>query len=162
NPSWTKPDASLVGRIESAQGILTERFAFCQTMPLDEFLTTAESLRKSGYRPTRFRPYAEGKSVQVAAVWTRGGPPWRIASGRTSDDARQRDEGNKKAGFLPVDVAGYITVEGGGKPADRYAALWVDKSGDYDARMYTGMTAAEETEVQGKLKDEKLIPRTLP
>ncbi len=61
NPSWTKPDAALVSRIESAQGILAERFAFCQTMPLDEFLTTAEALRKSGYRPVRFRPYADGQ-----------------------------------------------------------------------------------------------------
>ena len=41
NPSWPKPDASLVSRIETAQGILIERFAFCQTMPLDEFLATA-------------------------------------------------------------------------------------------------------------------------
>ena len=48
-----------------------------------------------------------------------------------------------------------------GKPADRYAALWVEKSGDDDARMYVGITADEETEVQDKLKDEKLIPRTL-
>ena len=37
DPSWTKPDAALVSRIESAQGMLAERFAFCQTMPLDEF-----------------------------------------------------------------------------------------------------------------------------
>ena len=56
DPSWTKPDATLVSRIESAQGMLAERFAFCQTMPLDEFLTTVEALRKSGYRPVRFRP----------------------------------------------------------------------------------------------------------
>ena len=49
-------------KIESAQGMLAERFAFCQTMPLDEFLTIAEALRPSGYRPTRFRPYAEGKT----------------------------------------------------------------------------------------------------
>src|SRR5262249_40822060 len=67
NPSWTKPDAALVSRIESAQGILSERFGFCQTMPLDEFLTTAESLRKSGYRPVRFRPYADEQVVRVAA-----------------------------------------------------------------------------------------------
>jgi len=31
NPSWTKPDASLESRVESARGILSERFAFCQT-----------------------------------------------------------------------------------------------------------------------------------
>ena len=70
DPSWTKPDAALVSRIESAQGILAERFAFCQTMPLDEFLTTAETLRKSGYRPVRFRPYADGQWCE----WRRSGP----------------------------------------------------------------------------------------
>ena len=161
DPSWTKPDAALVSRIESAQGILSERFAFCQTMPLDEFLTTAEALRKSGYRPVRFRPYADGQEVRVAAVWTRDGRNWRISSGLTADEVRQQDERNKKDKFLPVDVAGYMTIEKDGKPADRYAALWVEKSGDDDARLYVGMTADEEAEVQDKLKEAKLIPRTL-
>src|SRR5262249_49930710 len=32
--SWTKPASDLVSRIESAQGLLSDRFAFCQTMPL--------------------------------------------------------------------------------------------------------------------------------
>ena len=63
--------------------------------------------------------------------------------------------------FLPVDVAGYVATVGDGKPADRYAALWVEKSGDDDARMYVGTTADEETEVQDQLKEAKLIPRTL-
>ena len=161
DPSWTKPDAALVSRIESAQGILAERFAFCQTMPLDEFLTTAEALRKSGYRPVRFRPYADGQAVRVAAVWTRDGRNWRISSGLTAEEVRQQDERNKKDKFLPVDVAGYVATEKDGKPADRYAALWVEKSGDDDARLYVGTTADEQDEVQDKLKEAKLIPRTL-
>jgi formylglycine-generating enzyme required for sulfatase activity/tetratricopeptide (TPR) repeat protein len=161
NPSWTKPDADIVSRIESAQGVLSERFGFCQTMALGEFLTTAEALRKSGYRPVRFRPYADEQVVRVAAVWTRDGRTWRISSGLTNDEVRQQDERNKKDQFLPVDVAGYVTVDGGGKPTDRYAALWVERPGDGDARMYAGITSAEETQVQGKLKDEKLIPRML-
>jgi formylglycine-generating enzyme required for sulfatase activity/tetratricopeptide (TPR) repeat protein len=161
NLSWTKPDVSLVSRIESSQGILTERFAFCQTMPLDEFLTTAEGLRRSGYRPTRFRPYADGQVVRVAAVWTRDGRNWRISSGLTSDEARQEDDRNKKDKFLPVDVAGYVTANVRGKLGDRHAALWVEKTGEDDARLYVGVNASEETEVQDKLKDEKLIPRTL-
>jgi len=77
--SWTTPDPTLTGQIESAQGMLAERFAFCQTMTLDESLTTAEALRKSGYRPIRFRPYADGGTVRVAAVWARDGRPWRMA-----------------------------------------------------------------------------------
>ena len=52
-------------------------------------------------------------------------------------------------------------MERDGKPADRYAALWVEKSGDDEARLYVGVTADEEDEVQDKLKEAKLIPRTL-
>jgi len=96
DPSWMKPDAALSCRIEGAAGLLAERFAFCQTLPLDEFLATAEDLRKSGYRPIRFRPYADGPSVRVAAVWTRDGRDWRIASGLTSGELLARDEELRK------------------------------------------------------------------
>ncbi len=161
NPARTEPDAFLVSRIEAAQGMLVERFAFCQTMPLDEFLTTAESLRKSEYRPVRFRPYADEHLVRVAAVWTRDGRPWRICSGLTNDEVRQQDERNEKDKFLPVDVAGYLVTGKDGQPAGRYAALWVEKSSVDDARMYVGITADDETEVRAKLKDEKRISRTL-
>ncbi len=158
--TWTKPDAALVNRIESAQGILSERFAFCQTMPMDVFLTIAEALRKSSYRPVRFRPYADGQVVRVAAVWTRDGRNWRISSGLTADGVRQQDDRIKKDKFLPVDVAGYVGTEKEGKPAERYAALWVEKAADDDARLNVGTTADEETEVQDKLKEAILIPRT--
>jgi formylglycine-generating enzyme required for sulfatase activity len=161
NPSWTKPDPALVSRIESRQGLLKERFAFCETMRLEEFQSITEALRKSGYRPVRFRPYVDEQVVRVAAVWTRDGRNWRIASGLTADEVRQQDDGNKKDRFLTVDVAGYVTTDTAGKPADRYVALWVERAGDDDARMYAGMIADEEAEVQERLKDENLIPRTL-
>jgi formylglycine-generating enzyme required for sulfatase activity len=106
DPSWTKPDASLVSRIESAQGILSERFGFCQTMALDEFLTTAGSLRKSGYRPVRLRPYADGHTVRVAAVWARDGRNWRISSGLTADQVRKEDERNAVGRGSPDPVQG--------------------------------------------------------
>ena len=163
DPSWAKPDATLVSRIESAQGILAERFAFCQTMPLDEFLTTAEGLRPSGYRPTRFRPYAEGKSLRVAAVWARDGRPWRLAHDQSTDEIRQTDERNRKEGYLPVEVAGYLATGGDeGKPTSRFAALWAQRTGpDDDARMVVASSAAELTKVQEQLKDAGLVPLTL-
>src|SRR5260370_37903292 len=62
--TWTKPDPGLLARIETAEGLLAERFAYCQTMPLDEFLVTAEALRTSGYRPVRFRSYSHRAAVR--------------------------------------------------------------------------------------------------
>src|SRR5262249_19283417 len=125
DPSWTKPDPALARRLESAQGLLAERFAFCQAMPLDEFLAAAEVLRKSGYRPVRFRPFADRHVVNVAAVWARDGRKWRLASGLAVDEVRQQDAKNRQERFLPVDVAGYVAIDHQGKPVDRCAALWV-------------------------------------
>jgi hypothetical protein len=90
--SWAEVDATAKSQIETAGGLVAERFAFCQTMPLDEFDGTAELLKKSGYRPVRFRPYADQKIVRVAAVWTRDGRRWQIASELTPEQVRQRDE----------------------------------------------------------------------
>ena len=115
DPTWTKPESPLVSRIESAHGMVTERFAFCQTIPLAEFLTTADALRKSGYRPIRFRPFADGQSVRVAAVWTRDKRNWRLASGLTASKVQQQDERNQNNEFLPVDVAGYMATDEDGQ-----------------------------------------------
>jgi formylglycine-generating enzyme required for sulfatase activity len=119
-PSRPDPDRSLIRKIESAQGYWAERFAFCQTMPLDEFLAVAEKLRSSGYRTTRFRPYAVGRAVWVAAVWTRDTRDWRLAHDLSAEAMRKRQEAHSKQAYQPVDVASYRVGE-----QDRYAALWV-------------------------------------
>ena len=160
--SWAKPDVSLVRLVEGAQGMLSERFAFCQTMPLDEFLTTAEVLRKSGYRPVRLRPFAEGQVVWVAAVWIRDGRNWRVSSGLTADELRHEEDRNRNDEFLPVDVAGYVAVTSDGKRDDRYAVIWVEKAGTKDeSRMYIGATSDDHKAVTGGLKAKNLISRTM-
>jgi serine/threonine protein kinase/formylglycine-generating enzyme required for sulfatase activity len=159
--SWVEPDSAAKSRIESAHGIVAERFALCQTMPLDEFPAASEALKASGYCPIRFRPHTDGQVVRVAAVWTRDGRKWRPRHDQSADQIRDTDGRNRKEGFHPVDVVGYVTAGRDGRPAERYAALWVEKSGDDDARLYVGLTADEEAEVQAQLRDAKLIPRTL-
>ena len=157
-----RPDSTARSRIEAAGGLVAERFAFCQTMPLDEFLTTAEELGKSGYRPVRFRPYADGRGVRVAAVWTRDGRKWRHGSRsdrRTKSSQTGRREPARRD-CLPVDVAGYVTTGADGKPADRYAALWVEKAGpDDDARMYVAVRPPSCQKAQDRLKDARHGPR---
>jgi serine/threonine protein kinase/formylglycine-generating enzyme required for sulfatase activity/tetratricopeptide (TPR) repeat protein len=160
DPSWTAPHAALVARVEAAGGLVAERFAGCQTMSLDESLATAEALRPSGYRPVRFRPYADGPVTRVAAVWTRDGRPWRLASGQTPDEIRRQDAEHRAEQLIPVDVAGYVTAVAG-RPAERYAALWAEAAGGDDARLYLGATGDGLAEVEKPLDDAKLIPRTL-
>jgi serine/threonine protein kinase/formylglycine-generating enzyme required for sulfatase activity/tetratricopeptide (TPR) repeat protein len=119
DPSWPEPGPRLRRKVERAHGALTGRFAFCQTMPLQEFVDVADGLRPSGYRPVRFRPYAVEKSVQVAAVWSRDGKEWRLAHGRSVDGIAKQDAEIRTQGFHPVDVTGYAHD---GKAL--YAALW--------------------------------------
>jgi formylglycine-generating enzyme required for sulfatase activity len=126
NPSWKEPDAEQREQTETAYGTLAERFAFCQTMPLREFIQLAERLRQCGYRPIRFQPYRPGEppasavALWVAAVWARDGQDWQMAHGLSAEELRQRDAENRKESFQPVDVTGYLSD---GK--EHYAALWV-------------------------------------
>jgi formylglycine-generating enzyme required for sulfatase activity len=119
DPSWKEPAAALRERIEAADGLLQERFALCQTLPLADCLSVAEELRESGYRPSRLRPYAVGNAVHVAAVWIRDGQPWRLAYGLSAEALRQHDEANRKEGYLPGDVSSYLVAA-----TETYAAVW--------------------------------------
>jgi serine/threonine protein kinase/formylglycine-generating enzyme required for sulfatase activity len=161
DPSWTRPDPTLVSRIESAQGMVADRFAICQTMPMDEFRRVAEGLRKSGYRPRRFRPFADGPTVNVAAVWARDGRAWRMGAGLTSEEVRAQDMKNRSEKLVPVDVSGYAAAGTDGGRSDRYAVVWAAKSSDDDAELYVGAAGDEHSSVEAQLSARKLIPRTV-
>jgi hypothetical protein len=71
-PAWKEPSAEMRATIEAAQGMLAERFAFCTNLPWDDFSRLAESLRASGYRPTRVRPYRGPSSPAEKAIRSNG------------------------------------------------------------------------------------------
>jgi formylglycine-generating enzyme required for sulfatase activity len=121
---WPAPAANLSQQVEQAGGLLAERFALVQELALEQFALLAEDLRRGGYRPVRFRPYRVGQSVRVAAVWTRDGGDWRLATGLTVQELSTRNRQHQQQGFQAVDVAGYL-VPGNPTPVDRYSALWV-------------------------------------
>ena len=64
DPSWGQPPGSRSRKSRRPTRSLNERWAFCQTMPLEKFVPTAESLRAAGYRPAWFQPYALGKTAR--------------------------------------------------------------------------------------------------
>ena len=90
----------------------------------------------------------------MAAVWTRDGRPWRMAHDQSAEDVRQTDERNRKEGYLPVDVAGYLAAMGRrASPPPASPPCGSQKSGpDDDARMVLASSAAELTKVQEQLK----------
>jgi eukaryotic-like serine/threonine-protein kinase len=162
DPSWQRPDPALVGKVEAADGLLAERFAFCQAMPLGDFLAVAEGLRPSGYRPTRFRPYAAGGAVLVAAVWTRDGKDWRMVYGLGKEELANYQQELEKKNYVPEDVAGYedkrlvfgaVWVTGNPAVAGRRLSLGVPLSGhqkEFDGMVRDGLAPVT---VQAVLSD---------
>jgi formylglycine-generating enzyme required for sulfatase activity/tRNA A-37 threonylcarbamoyl transferase component Bud32 len=171
--SWAAPDAALVRQLEAAGGMVAERFALCQALPLAEFDALAEGLRKAGYRPVNFRPYthkpeapARGHepdaqaraSVLVAAVWTRDGKAGRWLHGLTAAAVPQRDAEMRPRGLVPLDAAGYLPP---GEAEPRYAVLWGPKEpGTEDVQIYAGVAAARHRAAWQPLQKGGFIPRT--
>lgn len=143
DPAWETPSKELIARLEAAQGLVADRFAFCQIFAMNEFLKIAEALTKCGYRPVRFRPHARGTSVQVAAVWTRDGRGWQLAHGMTAQEVRDQNAKWKQQGYGPVDVTGYaLTGKDGVREA--YAGVWVKLDTGQKAVLYVGLTDEQE------------------
>jgi len=159
NPSWQEPAAEPLRQVEAGQGVLAERFAFCQKLSLGDFVTVTEGLRPSGYRPVRFRPYAAGGSVQVAAVWTRDGREWQFAHSLTAEQLQRKDLELQALGLVPVDAAGYFPSAAPDVAA--YGALWVKASKGEEGRLFAGSPEPSYLAAIQSSKKEGFIPLTV-
>jgi formylglycine-generating enzyme required for sulfatase activity/tetratricopeptide (TPR) repeat protein len=142
DPSWKEVDASTKLRIEQAHGMLSDRFAYVQDMPLDRFLEVAESLRVSGYRPTRVRawqwqqPSSQGNTTStvvplVASVFARDGKPWLIESNLSAQELPKVEEAAVKENLVIDDLCALTTTEG---EEQRFLALWSKPETDGEQR----------------------------
>jgi formylglycine-generating enzyme required for sulfatase activity/tetratricopeptide (TPR) repeat protein len=164
DPAWKEPSAEVRRAIEAAEGMVAERFAFCTSLPWDDFFQLVESLRASGYRPTRVRPYrgpsspaekadaATEPATLVAAVWTRDGKRWALDSDLTADQLPSPESPAEKDGLVPADVAVLPDTEASGDP--RFLLLWSAPTGAQEQRRIVvdvseqEMRAAEESLVK--------------
>ena len=115
-------------------------------MPLEDFMAVAKGMEKYGYNPSRFRPYAEGGNLRVAAVWSREGKAWRLAHDLALEEIRKQNFLVKQQGFQPADATVYRVDDQDGE-RNLFAGLWLMQEGEDDAAMFVG------TE-----QDDKVIP----
>ncbi|HUY34672.1 MAG TPA: SUMF1/EgtB/PvdO family nonheme iron enzyme [Pirellulales bacterium] len=121
---------SVMSTVETAHGMVDERFAFCQDLAWEEFRQLAESLRPSGYRPTRVRPWRTDDKLLVAAVWTRDGRRWELETDLGQDQLPQSDAPAAKDGLVPADLAVLPSVDPAAEPPGvsgggrRFVLLW--------------------------------------
>jgi formylglycine-generating enzyme required for sulfatase activity/tRNA A-37 threonylcarbamoyl transferase component Bud32 len=156
-PEWGQPAAELVRHLEAADGMVTERFALCQSLPLKEFAAVAEALRQVKYRPVRVRPYAAAGSVRTAAVWVRDDRDWQVKLGGTAAQVRHLEKEQRTQGRQPADIASYLEGD-----KERYAVLFVAAGKDEDARLYVGLRdGLHRDEGLGPMRKQKRNPATM-
>jgi formylglycine-generating enzyme required for sulfatase activity len=137
-PNWRPVSSAMAEQVEKADGLVAERFALCQTLPLDQLDALVIALEQHGYRPINVRPYAAGPIVRVAIVWTRDGKEYQLAHDLSKDEVERRNAKERDRGLLPLDVASYVTGPAG-KPALVHAVLWARPDADtVDAKLYVG------------------------
>jgi formylglycine-generating enzyme required for sulfatase activity len=142
-----------------AEGVLADRFALCQTLPLGEADALARDLARAGYRPCCFRPFAGPAGTCVAAVWVRDGRAWEWAHGATAAAIQQRDGACRRKGLLAVDLAGYVSA--GDRPGRTvFAGLWVADPAASDARLYVDVPDERHQDYWKPLNEAGFIPRT--
>ncbi len=157
-PGWQHIPAELRCAIEAADGILEERFVFCQTMTYPRFRDVVEQLRGCSYRPLRIRPHRVGPSLVVAAVWTRDGRSWDWLGGADVEELRTRDADLRQQGYVPVDVS--VTLFEDGAPP-RYAAVWEEASGtDTEVRLIVGRLGPQEQKATTVLVEQRFNCQT--
>ncbi len=175
DPAWTEPSAAVRAQIESAHGLITERFAFCQDMPLPQFREIAETLRTSGYRPTRVRPHlsllplaggeggrrpdegvakaAAEPTLQISAVWTRDNLRWLLDPSLSKADLPALDAPATKDGVLLTDIAIIPLTDESAEP--QFIALWSEPvNADEQRRVLLDVTEAELTAAQTTLTQQ--------
>jgi serine/threonine protein kinase/formylglycine-generating enzyme required for sulfatase activity len=145
----------LVGQ---ADGLLLERFALVQSLPLERGPALADLLKCEGYRLVCYRPYGKGPEARAAAVWLRDGRESVLEQGLSAEQARLRDEKWQQLGFEPFDVSVYPAGPSG---ADRYAVVWARKGPEgVGARLYAGLSAARRQAEADALLKGGYVPRT--
>lgn len=181
----TEPSAAVRVQIESAHGLIAERFAFCQDMPWSMFPDVAEALRRSGYRPTRIRPVtrcAESgaeesyesdtaadssrnedsgvpRTTLVSAVWTRDNQNWHIDTGLARTLPALTNESAAKDNLLPDDI---VVLPATGKSDEpQYIAVWSEPvSADEQRRVRIDLTIDEYNAAHREFAEQGFVSQT--
>lgn len=135
---WQSVPAQVAQAIRRARGLVEQRFAYCLELPLEELLGVCQGLQPAGYRPTRIRPYVADREVLVAVLWARDGRGYELVVDASADEVRAKQT-ELAEGWLPMDVAGYVSPSQGETGQDRYTAVWEARQGEQTkSRIYVG------------------------
>ncbi len=160
DPAWTTPGPAVRAQIEAAHGVLADRYAFCLNLPLPELLALVETLRSSGYRPTRLRPVVGSAtdSPRMSAVWVRDGGAFAVRPGLKQEELPQPDVNSIHDGLLLADVA-YVSGTG---PQSGWLTLWDEPTAaGEERRCVISVSDQQLSSAQTRLTKQKFAAQTV-
>lgn len=151
SPSWddgpaprSKVDPLTRETIEASGGILTDAFAMCQQVPMDEFLHFANQLDKFGYQPSCIRAYAAADSVQVAAIFNRDQLSWQFTTHANGEGISETESDMRGLGLYPMDMTLVPALDSDDSSQAneiQYGVLWSEPVDSMiDSRIYLDLT----------------------
>jgi hypothetical protein len=154
---WTSPvPPDTQQAIEQAQGIVTEDFAFTQTLPLGSLRSAMDALTTAGYRPLRIRPFPTQSGTLVAATWDRAGRRFRWADDLSRDALAIENVKEREAGLILTELAGYRTDN-----RHLFIAIWGEPpQQDVEFDFYAGLTSTESDKAYLRFKKRGLRARS--
>jgi formylglycine-generating enzyme required for sulfatase activity/tetratricopeptide (TPR) repeat protein len=147
--TWAAPEAAVVAQIEKGGGIVAERWALCQALPMDRLPAVTQAMGKAGYRPLSVRPWGRDRA---ALVWARDGRQWKLQTDLTLEALKRVDAGHQKSGLIPADVAAYGTKDG-----ERYVGLWRRGEGEKSV-LFAAVEPEEIRDRLGPLQESGYFP----
>jgi formylglycine-generating enzyme required for sulfatase activity/tRNA A-37 threonylcarbamoyl transferase component Bud32 len=155
-PAWMSATPSVRSELEQADGLVADRFALCQSLPIERVRAVTEGMRALGYRPLRIRPWGEGKEIRVAIVWTRDGKEWTFESDLSATDVKARAHTASQTGLIPTDLASYRV-----KQEVRYALLCHRGDEGEQGTVTVGLGEEEHGVTFEKVKKEGFLVATI-
>ncbi len=153
---WQEPTEAIKSRLEAGRGGITDRFAYCLDISLDDLLALAELLRASGYRPIRMRPHVgdDTDNPKMSAVWVRDGIRWVVHTSVTSEALPKPDVTAERTGLLLAE----LSLIAGAGPNSGWLTIWSEPlRKEEDRRCAVGLTKIEFEKLQMRLKDKKIL-----
>lgn len=137
--------------LDRGQGALSDRFAYCQSLPAPDAAMAIAELGRRGFQLRQFRPFRESETGEplVAALWERSDQVSEVSDSISPEDIAATIHQRKASGFAPIDITFYYRgPPAGDSPEGRIAVVWRRTSlqdGPWETRAVFGVPETDWT-----------------
>ncbi len=104
-PGPFRGSESLVEAVANLDGLITDLFFVCGTIPLSQFEAIANELGPHGYRPIQVHKYSTAEGRAVATIWVRDDRHFFVSDEIEGEEVEALITQKRIEGFVPDDLS---------------------------------------------------------